>query len=129
MMTQMEWGWNKYQAGNSTDIYYYYDIASDIAGTELPHTPASTDWKIPEMKQLLIHFMGYFLGINPWDICMVTGIGAKNFNHVHHRVANPDLSTSMSNYYYRHPVGAREEALTVVGNAFDLLSRQFIADV
>jgi hypothetical protein len=106
MHTQMEWVWNKYHAGNCTDLYYYYDIASDITGTELPHTSSSTDWKAPEIKELLLRSMHYLFGINPWDICMVSGIGAKNLNHPHHRAANPELSSSMIVYTYRHLVGA-----------------------
>ena len=28
MHTQMEWVWNRYRAGNITEMYYYYDIAT-----------------------------------------------------------------------------------------------------
>lgn len=106
MHTQMEWMWNKYQAGNITDLFYYYDVASDITGTELPHTSSSTDWKVSEIKDLLLRSMHYLFGINPWDICMVSGIGTKNLTHPHHRAANPELNTSMIDYRYRHLVGA-----------------------
>ena len=70
------------------EMFYYYDIASKIQNLELPTTPASTDWKAEEVKTILIRMMDYMLGVNPWDISMIYGVGDKNFNHPHHRAAN-----------------------------------------
>jgi len=108
MHTQMEWVWNRYQAGNITEMYYYYDIASRIQGLALPNTPASTDWKADSVKTILIRMMDYMLGVNPWDISMIYGIGNKNFNHPLHRASNPELRNVSGPlyYYYRHLVGA-----------------------
>lgn len=106
MHTQMEWTWNRYQAGNITDLFYYYDIASYIQGLELPNTSATTNWKADEVKTVLVRMMDYMLGVNPWDISMVYGIGSKNFNHPHHRASNPELRTCFTDYHYRHLVGA-----------------------
>lgn len=107
MHTQMEWVWNRYQAGNITDMYYYYDIASRIQGMELPHTPASADWKADTVKTILIRMMDYMFGVNPWDISMVYGVGEKNFNHPHHRAANPEGKNVPGAFYkYCPPVGA-----------------------
>ena len=106
MQTQMEWVWNRYQAGNCTDLFYYYDIARNIEGIALPTTPATTDWKTEEVQTLLVRMMDYMLGVNPWDISMIYGIGYKNFNHPHHRASNPELRSCFTDYPYRHLVGA-----------------------
>jgi hypothetical protein len=61
----MEWVWNRYQAGNITEMFYYYDIASKIQGLELPNSPASTDWQADEAKTILVRMMDYMYGVNP----------------------------------------------------------------
>ncbi len=107
MHTQMEWSWNNFQAGNITEMFYYYDIASRIQGIELPNTPASTDWKADEVKTVLIRMMDYMLGVNPLDISMIYGVGNKNFNHPLHRASNPELKNVPGrDYSYHHLVGA-----------------------
>ncbi len=106
MHTQMEWVWNRYQAGNITEMYYYYDIASKVQGLDLPNTPATADWKADTVKTILIRMLDYMLGVNPWDISMISGIGYKNFNHPLHRAANPELRNTQVEYDYRHLVGS-----------------------
>lgn len=106
MFTESDWGWNFFQAGNIAQMYYYYDITSRIKDLELPSTPASTDWKTEEMKTILVRMLDYMLGVNAWDVSMINGIGFKNFNHPHHRAANPELRNSAIEYNYRSPVGA-----------------------
>jgi len=107
MLTQQEWVWNRYQAGNITEMYCYYDIATKIQGMELPNTPASTDWKAADVKKVFIRQMDYMFGVNPWDISMVYGVGNKNFNHPHHRAANPEGKNVAGAFYkYSPPVGA-----------------------
>jgi hypothetical protein len=112
------WGWgyveigstwmpNRYQAGNITELFCYYDIAGKIQGTDLPNSPASTDWKVNEAKSLLLKQLNYMLGLNPWDVSMVTGVGAKSLNHPHHRAATPELVNVPGAFYtYRPAVGA-----------------------
>jgi hypothetical protein len=107
MHTQMEWVWNRYQAGNITELYIYYDMASKVQGMELPNTPASTDWNAKDIKKVLIRQLDYMLGVNPWDISMIYGVGSKNFNHPHHRAANPEGKNVPGAFYkYTPPVGA-----------------------
>jgi hypothetical protein len=107
MYIPMEWVYNRYQAGNITDMYYYYDITSRIQGMQLPNTPASTDWKTNEIKNTMVRMLDYQLGINPWDISMIYGVGAKNYNHPHHRAANPEGKNVPGAFYkYVPPVGA-----------------------
>jgi hypothetical protein len=107
MHTQQEWVWNRYQAGNITEMFYYYDIASKIQGLELPNSPASTNWHADEVKTVLVRMMDYMFGVNPWDISMVYGVGDKNFNHPHHRAANPEGKNVPGAFYkYVPPVGA-----------------------
>jgi hypothetical protein len=112
------WGWmyveigstwmpNRYQAGNITEMFCYYDMASKIQGTELPNSPATTDWKVNEVKSLLLKQLNYLLGMNPWDVSMVTGVGGKSLNHPHHRAATPELVNVPGAFYkYCPAVGA-----------------------
>jgi hypothetical protein len=104
---QNDWMPNRYQATNITDVFIYYDIASKIQGIELPNSPASTDWKAKEVKSVLIKQLNYMLGMNPWDVSMIVGVGTKNLNHPHHRAATPELQNVPGTFYkYRPPVGA-----------------------
>jgi hypothetical protein len=101
------WVWNRYIAGNSAEFFCYYDVAKDLQGIALPHTPASVDWKADQVRQLIVRQMDYMLGVNPWDISMIYGVGAKNFNHPHHRGSNPEGTNVPGAFYkYRPPVGA-----------------------
>ncbi len=115
MFIIQEWVWNRYQAGNMMDLFFYSDVAAEIEGMELPNSPASTDWKSAEVKELLVRQMDYMLGVNPWDISMVFGVGEKNFNHPHHRAANPEGKNVPGGFYkYRPPVGALQGSLPPV---------------
>ena len=126
MHTQMEWVWNRYQAGNITEMFYYYDIASKIQNLELPTTPASTDWKAEEVKTILIRMMDYMLGVNPWDISMIYGVGDKNFNHPHHRAANPEGKNVPGAFYqYIPPVGALQGGYKPTPSGPNLYSEHF----
>ncbi len=107
MHTQQEWVWNRYQMGNIIEMYCYSDMAYYVQGMELPNTPASTDWKAPEVRQVMVEAMDYMLGKNPWDVSMIYGVGNKNFNHPHHRAANPEGKNVPGAFYrYVPPVGA-----------------------
>jgi len=107
MHTQMEWVWNRYQAGNITELFCYYDIAKDIQGMVLPNTPGSTDWKAKEVKNVLVQQLDYMCGVNPWDVSMIYGVGDKNFNHPHHRASTPEGKNVPGAFYkYRPPAGA-----------------------
>jgi hypothetical protein len=107
MNIQQDWMVNRYQATNITDVFCYYDIASKIQGTELPNSPATTDWKVKEIKSLLVKQLDYMLGMNPWDVSMIVGVGYKNLNHPHHRAATPELQNVPGTFYkYLPPVGA-----------------------
>jgi len=107
MMIQQDWMVNRYQAGNITELFCYYDIASKMQGVELPNSPATTDWKVNDVKSVLIKQLDYMLGMNPWDVSMIVGVGAKNLNHPHHRASDPELQNVPGAFYkYRPPVGA-----------------------
>ncbi len=107
MHTQQDWIWNRYQMGNIFEMYCYSDMAQWVQGMELPNSPATTDWKATEIREVMIRQMDYMLGINPWDVSMIIGIGDKNFNHPHHRAANPEGKNVPGAFYsYRPPVGA-----------------------
>ncbi len=51
--------------------------------------------------------LDYQLGLNPWDISFVMGMGAKNLQHPHNRAANPEgYNAGGSPYPYKRPDGA-----------------------
>ncbi len=109
MFSEQEiWLYNGLRAGNIFEVLAYADVAVDIEkqGIKLP-TMASTGLKASEMRQLGINQLNYLLGVNPWDISFVYGIGDKNDAHPHHRAANPEgKNTPGFNYKYNCPVGA-----------------------
>lgn len=107
MHTQMQWVWNRYQVGNLAELFFYYDITRDLeAGLAGPDLSSKT-WNRDQVRQLLIRQMDYQLGQNPWDLSMIFGIGKKNWNHPHHRAANPEgRNTPGTAYGYHSPVGA-----------------------
>jgi hypothetical protein len=107
MFTQQEWVWNRYQMGNSLEMYFYYDITKDFVEGKAGANLQTKLWNRDAIRQLIIRQMDYQFGVNPWDVSMVMGLGEKNFNHPHHRGANPEgRNTPGAAYGYRVPVGA-----------------------
>ena len=108
MQTDQDWIYNRYQAGNIFEVLAYADVAKDIEkqNLTLPNMGA-VDWKADEMHQLAINQLNYLLGVNPWDVSYILGIGDKNDAHPHHRAANPEgKNMPGASYKYRPPVGA-----------------------
>ncbi|NLB64316.1 MAG: glycoside hydrolase [Fibrobacter sp.] len=106
MFTDQTWIYNRYQAGNIFEVMAYADIAKDLEGLNLPNMGAQ-DWKSKEMQQLGINQLNYMLGMNPWDLSMLLGVGDKNDAHPHHRSANPEgKNVPGAPYKYRPPTGA-----------------------
>lgn len=108
MFADSRWVYNSFQAADIFEVLAYADVAADIEkqGIKLP-TMASTGLKASEMRQLGINQLNYLLGVNPWDISFVYGIGDKNDAHPYHRAANPEgKNTPGLNYKYNCPVGA-----------------------
>ncbi len=106
MYTTQPWIYNRYQLGNTIDVFTYADVTKDLEGVALPQTGIQ-NWKSDEMFQLGINQLNYMLGMNPWDISFIYGIGDKNDAHPHHRASNPEgKNTPGANYKYRPPVGA-----------------------
>ncbi|MBQ5464082.1 MAG: glycoside hydrolase family 9 protein [Fibrobacter sp.] len=109
MQTDLAWQYNAYQAGNIFEVLAYADVAADLEkkNLTLPNLGA-VSWKSGEMWQLGINQLNYMLGVNPWDISFVYGVGDKNDAHPFHRASNPE-GRNMENtkdYKYRVPVGA-----------------------
>ena len=111
--TTAEWGSNYYDSGNIINMLVYAEIAKDIEDKKTINK--SVAWKHAEVRQLAINKVNYILGVNPWDICFMEGVGDKNESHVHHRTANPELWNGFDRdamvalpvtYSYRMPVGA-----------------------
>ena len=108
MHTDQEWIYNRYRAGDIFEILAYADVAADIEkkGLELP-IMGTPNWKAADAKQFGINQLNYLLGVNPWDISFVMGIGDKNDAHPHHRAANPEgKNVPGGDYKYYVPVGA-----------------------
>ncbi len=105
---QGEWIYNRYQAGNMFDVLAYVDVAKSIEaqGISLP-IMGTPNWKSDEMYQLAINQINYMLGVNPWDISFIYGVGDKNDAHPHHRASNPEgTNVAGSPYPYKVPAGA-----------------------
>ena len=108
MRTDQDWIYNRYQAGNIFEVLAYADVSADIErkGISLPIL-GTPEWKSDEMYQLGINQLNYMLGVNPWDVSYVLGIGDKNDAHPHHRAANPEgKNMPGAGYKYNPPVGA-----------------------
>ena len=108
MQTDQTWIYNRYQAGNIFEVLAYADVAKDIEKQNLSLPNLGTpDWKSDEMHQLGINQLNYLLGVNPWDVSYILGIGDKNDAHPHHRAANPEGKNQPgAGYKYKPPVGA-----------------------
>lgn len=106
MHTDQTWIYNRYQTGNTLEVLFYADVAKDLEGVNLPQKGAQ-DWKSSEMFQLGINQLNYMLGVNPWDVSFLLGVGDKNDAHPHHRAANPEgKNVPGAGYKYNPPVGA-----------------------
>lgn len=111
MNTDQTWIFNRYQSGNIFEVLAYADAAANASSLSLPNTSGS-DWKASEMHDLGLRQMDYLLGLNPWDLSMIYGIGDKNDMHPHHRQANPEGRNPLPGLYeipeypYTVPVGA-----------------------
>lgn len=87
MMTDQTWIYNPYQAGNIVEVLMYADLAQSAEALSLGGV---SDWKSKAMRHLGLDQLHYMLGLNPWDLSFVYGIGDKNDMHPHHRQANPE---------------------------------------
>jgi hypothetical protein len=109
MSTQQDWVWNRYHTGNLVELALYLDITADLvqSGTILPNTP-NPDWKQADLQEILLAGANTLLGMNPWDLSWILGVGTKNPMHPHHRAANPEGRNVLENepYNYRIPAGA-----------------------
>jgi len=106
MHTDQTWIYNRYQAGNIFDVMAYADVTKDLENMTFPNLGVP-DWKSEEMTQLATKQMSYMLGLNPWDISMLLGVGDKNDAHPHHRAANPEgKNVPGGDYGYTPPTGA-----------------------
>jgi hypothetical protein len=98
--------WNTYQAEGIATLALYADMASDLERSGLPSPVAGTKWNSLRVRELATRSLGGLLGINPWDLSMVYGIGSKTPNHPHHRTSNPEGRTLPFAYTYQPPIGA-----------------------
>jgi hypothetical protein len=108
MHTDQTWIYNRYQMGNVFEVLAYAEVARDIQekGITLPNV-GTPDWKGDEMFQLGINQLNYMLGVNPWDVSFILGVGDKNDAHPHHRAANPEgKNMPGASYKYNPPTGA-----------------------
>lgn len=99
------WLYNRYYVGNTIDVLAYADVTKDLEEISLPEG-GKQNWNSSKFMQLGINQLNYLLGVNPWDISFVYGVGDKNDNHPHHRASNPEgKNTPAWNYKYVRPVG------------------------
>lgn len=106
MQTDQTWIYNRYQAGNIFEVLAYSDVTKDLEGVNLPQK-GMQNWNSAEMKQLGINQLNYMLGVNPWDVSFLLGVGDKNDAHPHHRASNPEgKNMPGAGYKYNPPTGA-----------------------
>lgn len=106
MTFQSSWIYNRYQAGNFFDVLAYADVTKDLEGMTMPQLGSVQQWNSKAAFDLGVKQMNYLLGVNPWDISMIYGIGDKNYAHPHHRGSNPEGKNVPGAFYpYRPPVG------------------------
>lgn len=112
MQTDQTWIYNRYQAGNIFEVFAYADVTKDLEGVKLPGK-GQRMWHSKEVKQLGINQLNYMLGMNPWDVSYLLGIGDKNDAHPHHRASNPEgKNMPGAAYKYNPPVGALYGGIT-----------------
>ena len=106
MQTDQTWIYNRYQAGNIFEVLAYSDVTKDLEGITLPQK-GMQNWNSAAMKQLGINQLNYMLGVNPWDVSFLLGVGDKNDAHPHHRASNPEgKNMPGAGYKYNPPTGA-----------------------
>lgn len=98
--------WNTYQAAAIATLFLYADIASDLEDGGVPSPTAGTGWNAQRVRGLATRSLDGLLGVNPWDLSLVHGIGSKNPNHPHHRTSNPEGRNLPFAYTYQTPIGA-----------------------
>ncbi len=107
MATDQTWIYNRYQTGNIFEVLAYADVTKDLENITLPQKNTSREWHSAEMQQLGINQLNYMLGVNPWDVSFILGVGDKNDAHPHHRAANPEgKNVPGAAYKYNPPTGA-----------------------
>ena len=108
--------WTKYEASNIYELLAYYDVTKDLENVTMPQTGTIQDWKSDEILELALSHMNFFLGMNPWDVSLVYGVGDKNHAHPHHRGSNPEgKNLAGQPYSYRPPVGGLGPARSPTG--------------
>ncbi len=106
MATDQTWIYNRYQAGNIFEVFAYADVTKDLEYVALPQK-GKQNWNSAAMKQLGINQLNYMLGVNPWDVSFMLGVGDKNDAHPHHRASNPEgKNMPGAAYKYTPPTGA-----------------------
>lgn len=121
MNTDQTWIYNRYQAGNIVEVLMYAEVAKELEALS-PALGGVTDWKSKDMRQLGINQLNYMLGLNPWDVSMVIGVGDKNDAHPHHRGANPEgKNVPGAAYKYKPPTGVIYGGMAPAQGANNLL--------
>jgi len=114
----MAWGYNRYNLGMSITGYLFYDaykgqeyeVTTGLNQTNQYKSQLGTNinfngWGY--LEEQAVRHLDYILGLNPWDVSFVMGVGAKNLNHPHNRTASSEASNgSAQRYDYTVPIGA-----------------------
>jgi hypothetical protein len=100
------WFWNTYQVEAIATLLLYAEIAADLEREGIPSPSPGIGWNSAQVRAVATRGLDGLLGVNPWDLSLVHGIGAKNPNHPHHRTSNPEGRTLPFPYTYQPPLGA-----------------------
>lgn len=105
--TERYLGMNVNCASNAAELLRYADIAAAVRKGRGGAQLAAKTWPVEEATAMALRQLDYILGVNPWGVSFVAGIGTKTLNHPHLPAANPDGSnTPVLSYAYTVPSGA-----------------------
>jgi hypothetical protein len=90
VFTSVAWGFNRYNMGMVNELFMMWDLTGEM-----------------EYFDVGLDNLNYNMGMNPWDISFIMGVGEKNLQHPHNRAANPDeYNAGGIPYKYTCPRGA-----------------------
>lgn len=117
------WGYNRYNMGKVIELFMYWDLVQrtqfwkNMKGKTVPgrllrpefaaRVNGWTEATDSVYLRLGIDNLNYQLGVNPWDMSFLMGMGSKNLQHPHNRAANPEgYNAGGVPYKYKVPKGA-----------------------
>lgn len=107
MSTSSSFRYSTYATSNVFDLLAYSEVTNGLDDIALP-VGGKQAWHSSDARSLALRQMDFVLGANPWELSLVTGIGARNHLHPQHRETNPEgrNRTNLPDYPFLLNVGA-----------------------